>query len=329
MVSSIELTNFRGIRSFKQDLNKDLNFIKGVSGSGKTSILEALAVGCSFWYSPISAVSAGKINRNISKDDLRRSEGSDNISFKPNFPCQIKTTGRYNLTGECGTWIRNYGEKTGRTDTKHNGTMTFPDPKNISAFPVFSYYGNNGFWIPNSISSLLRTGKKKVCPSMNTDGIKDCMKDTIAPSNINNWIVSEICNYAESKKFRERYNTLSKILSKTVPCFGSIVGTDVSSGIVVIKEFGTVPGVTTRTKLISDLNYSYGCMFFMVADLAIRCLNLMSFAGTEEDVQNIHGTVLIDGLDNHMNTSSVISFMKNMKACFKNIQFVVTMKDLT
>lgn len=69
-------------------------------------------------------------------------------------------------------------------------------------------------------------------------------------------------------------------------------------------------------------------VFFMVADLAIRCLNLMSVAGTEEDVQSIYGTVLIDGLDNHMNTSSVISFMKNMKSCFKNIQFVVTMKDL-
>ena len=45
IISDVTIKNFKGIEEIKIDFKPVFNLIKGINGKGKTSILEAIAVG--------------------------------------------------------------------------------------------------------------------------------------------------------------------------------------------------------------------------------------------------------------------------------------------
>lgn len=45
VISDVTIKNFKGIEEIKIDFKPGFNLIKGINGKGKTSILEAIAVG--------------------------------------------------------------------------------------------------------------------------------------------------------------------------------------------------------------------------------------------------------------------------------------------
>ena len=44
-LSKVKIKNYKGIKDWEIDLKPGFNLIKGMNGKGKTSILEAIAVG--------------------------------------------------------------------------------------------------------------------------------------------------------------------------------------------------------------------------------------------------------------------------------------------
>ncbi len=67
-LKNVTIRNFRGIQDWTIELKPGFNLIKGINGKGKTSILEAIAVGLGSFLSGGLGVSS----RHISREEIRR-----------------------------------------------------------------------------------------------------------------------------------------------------------------------------------------------------------------------------------------------------------------
>ena len=67
-IKSVDIRNFRGIAESSIDFKPGFNLIKGENGKGKTSILEAIAVGLGGFIAGFSDVAT----RHFSKDEIRK-----------------------------------------------------------------------------------------------------------------------------------------------------------------------------------------------------------------------------------------------------------------
>ena len=62
-LQKVRINNFKGIKDWEIDLKPGFNLIKGTNGKGKTSILEAIAVGMGGFLTGISGISGRHISR--------------------------------------------------------------------------------------------------------------------------------------------------------------------------------------------------------------------------------------------------------------------------
>ena len=67
-IQEAEIRNFKGITDWKLSFKQGFNLIKGENGKGKTSILEALAVGLGGYLLGIDGVNT----RHFTKEEIRR-----------------------------------------------------------------------------------------------------------------------------------------------------------------------------------------------------------------------------------------------------------------
>ena len=82
-LSNIYIENFKGIKKAAIDFDRAVNLIIGDNGTGKTSVLEAIAVALGGFLSGIDGVNT----IHFSKDEIRRENqltgtGSNNIVYK-------------------------------------------------------------------------------------------------------------------------------------------------------------------------------------------------------------------------------------------------------
>lgn len=68
-IQEAEIRNFKGITDWKLSFKQGFNLIKGENGKGKTSILEALAVGLGGYLLGIDGVNT----RHFTKEEIRKS----------------------------------------------------------------------------------------------------------------------------------------------------------------------------------------------------------------------------------------------------------------
>ena len=67
IISDVTIKNFKGIEEIKIDFKPGFNLIKGINGKGKTSILEAIAVGLGGFVAGLEGVAT----RHFSTDEIR------------------------------------------------------------------------------------------------------------------------------------------------------------------------------------------------------------------------------------------------------------------
>lgn len=99
----VTIKNFRGIDAWDIEFKPGFNLIKGENGKGKTSVLEAIAVGLGGFVAGLEGVQA----RHFMQDEIRQiySVVGDGSYMKKNIvPTEV--TIRAQLDGETFEWTR-------------------------------------------------------------------------------------------------------------------------------------------------------------------------------------------------------------------------------
>lgn len=146
MIEKMSIKNFRKFEKLNMEFAPQMNVIAGNNVAGKSTILEALAVGLGGFFLGIEAIPSP----GIKKTDVRfisRNTGSV-TDRQPQFPVTILCEGE--VSGETISWLRSLNTESGSTTYGDSGQI-----KNIASdiqkeirngnediiLPLISYYG--------------------------------------------------------------------------------------------------------------------------------------------------------------------------------------------
>jgi len=333
-IDRLHVENFKKFAKEDFDLHPQFTVLVGENGSGKTSVLDALAVAMAVWLvrPPDSEVQNSR--RGIFRYEIRlepRQEG-DRIQFREMPPVSIAATG--NIAGNEGVqWTRrNLGynfTNDGEADTalKIIAEVYEKDRAGQKVLcPVLAYYGAGRAWLPSN----KRTSRKAKAngPARRWAAFYDCFNERIRFPELQKWFSREAAERGNrSGRWRPGFEAVRRAVLRCVPDAGD-VWFDTDREQIVLSIGGS-------TQPFDNLSAGQRMMLAMVADLAIKTVTQNAFLlppdelGPEDEplprvLRETPGVVLIDELDVHLHPKWQRQAIDDLRSTFPSLQFVAT-----
>lgn len=311
---NVKIKNFRGIEECQIDFKQGFNLIKGENGKGKTSILEAIAVGLGGFVAGLEGVST----RHFSQDEIRKvytTVGDGSYDKKIVVPAEVYLHAEIDGC-EC-EWLR------GRNNIKVSRSTV--QPKNISKMagemaneknrelPILAYLGAGRVWSQRKerVENVFRK------QYFRTVGYTDALHDASNNKLLLNWCVKmEQVSWQKEMKIAE-YEAVKLAVSDFMqymePGTKCSVFYDKQQEELMYKKGNVVLPVMS-------LSAGYQSLIWMVLDIAYRMAVLNPFM--KEDIAKTSGVVLIDEIDMHLHPRWQWNIINALQAVFPNVQFI-------
>ncbi len=313
-LKNVKIKNFRGIEEWSIALKPGFNLIKGENGKGKTSILEAIAVGLGGFVAGLDGVAT----RHFSKDEIRQvytTVGDGSCSRKVIVPTEVSMQAE--LDGENCEWTR------GRTSLKASRSTIQPrdickKAENMTAdddteLPILSYLGAGRVW------SQKREKSENVFRGQyfRTVGYVDSLVEASNMKLLLNWCARmEQIAWQKEQKISE-YEAAKKAVSDFMqymdseePC--KVFYDKQQEGLMYQKGGAVFP--------VMNLSAGYQSLVWMVFDIAYRMAVLNP--NMKKDIAKTHGIVLIDEIDMHLHPKWQWNIINALRHVFPNVQFI-------
>jgi predicted ATP-binding protein involved in virulence len=314
-LDEIRLENFNCFEERLVKLSSRFNLIVGDNATGKTTLLNAMAVGLGslFLGFPTPAVA-----KSILKDQARLKffEQGDAITAESQFPSVISCIGTVN--GEVGEWCRELLSEDGRTTREFAYWIREIASKirdQVKAgenviLPVISFYGTGRLWVQKKQREV-----RTLSPDSRFMGYLDCLEPASDEKRLLQWFkTQEIAAIQQGKPI----STLEACRKAVLTCVpgATRVYFDVKRDELMLE-------LPDRSLPFSYLSDGFRNMVAMVADIAVRCATLNPHLAGEAALLT-RGVVLIDEIDLHLHPKWQRRVVGDLLAAFPNIQFVAT-----
>lgn len=332
-INRLEIKNFKKFSEYTLDLHPQFTLLIGDNGTGKTSILDALAIAAGVWLVNSPDTTLNNSRRNILRSEIRLEAISlDSITqFIECRPTQIKAIGKIN--GEPIQWLRQIkknSSRTSNTEAKEALNIISKLFKQIESgdkiwLPVMAYYGAGRSWLPfNQRDPKAIT---KTSPSRRWDAFYDCFEERIRIADLHTWFQKEaIISVNRQGRMRPSYEVVKLAILRCIPNAENIWYDPERSQIVISIQNNPQP--------FSNLSAGQKMMVALVADLAIKIVTQnAAFLPKEIDTDNqalpqilqqTSGLVLIDEIDVHLHPKWQRQVVDDLKTTFPAIQFICT-----
>ena len=332
-LKKISITNYRCFGKVDIDFDEHTTLIVGKNGTGKTAILDAVAVAVSTFLLGID----GGVSRSISKDDARYEfhDLDGTVDPQHQFPVSIESIGDC-LDNHDVKWVRSLNSESGNTTIKEARQLT-----NISKdaqkrimtgdksliLPLISYYGTGRLYAQKkekkNIKSLTEF-KRQV-------GYVDCMAAESNEKLMLNWFQIQTL---KSLQEQQRKGKVEKsLLLKTVEfaickCFERISGSK-NADIVfdldthrLVLNFVSTDGSLQKFAM-DEMSDGYKNTLSMIGDIAYRMAVLNPMLG-DKVLEETTGVVVIDEIDLHLHPQWQQTIISDLNTIFPKIQFIVS-----
>ncbi|MBL7003694.1 MAG: AAA family ATPase [Gammaproteobacteria bacterium] len=350
-INTLKLKNFRAFKHFECQFGAGVNVLVGLNGFGKTSILDAIAIG----YGQFVGGFETSKDRGILNSDIRLAKhtigavetevgveigDAGQFSMERQFPVEVQVTvhGTHDYYFP-NDWSRTRNTLKGRTtQVKELKTIAQDLQKSVQnnekvTLPLVSYYGTGRLWKEKRLTEKKNPGQKT---NSRLDGYTDCLDPESTYSAFTRWLrVETIADYERKMQIIE-HSGLERALvqgttirSKLLKAITNSVNTVLTpSGWSNIRYSATVKEVIATHKDQGDVPVSYLSdgirnMLGMVADIAYRAVRLNPHLA-DNAVKETSGIVLIDEVDMHLHPQWQQLVLQNLSEAFPNIQFIVT-----
>lgn len=312
-IDRIEIHNFHGFKSFKLDLAPTFNLVIGDNASGKTGLLDALAVGIGGFFLGFADVSG----RNIRPDEVHqetRIEAGQPI-LNPYYPAAVICSGV--IDGEHIDWKRTLERKRGKTKSTprlrrlSESLYSRIGLGEAGVLPVLAYYGAGRLWVQKKEKSA-----KPLSPGSPTEGYIDCLDPASNHKLLKEWMFRQELAALQQQRVISQLEAVRNVVTTCIPgCKGFRF--DVHSGElrVSLDEGRELP-----FPLLSD---GYRNAIAMVADIAWRA-TVLNPALEQAAPARTPGIVLIDEIDLHLHPRWQRTIVDSLRQTFPLIQFIAT-----
>lgn len=314
-IKNISLENFKGFEKKEIPFKDRFTVIIGNNGTGKTSILDGLAVAAACYLIPLGG--GKKFQRPIAKEEVRVQETEKSV-FERVLPCRVSAEGKY------GHWERaienlkynNTVKGTKQITTISKGAiMAAVEGVRNDILPVFAYHGTGRLWAElNDHVDYKKQGGR-------TEGYENCFSAKSSSKAFRSWYktLEKNIDKKDSQELKDRLKLFQDAISSCVDDWDGIYYDFGEDDIIGIKHTDN-GDIHMPYRLMSD---GYKTMIGLVADIAYRCIKLNPQLGAKA-ITETPGFVLIDELDLHLHPSWQRNIVKELMTCFPKIQFVAT-----
>lgn len=320
-VDELTLTNFDGFEHRTFSFNPHFNLLVGDNASGKSSVLDALAVAVGSWFLGLRGYEKSP---GIHPEEVRVAAHAhtDSYTFEKQFPSRIECTGL--VMGKHVTWSRELQREGGRTTTvnaKPIRDIGEEAERRVRAgeaitLPLICAYGTERLWIeaahhkPRTSATVLRHRPSRL------DGYRDCFDFTIQETALIDWIRDQS---TVSPQFQKDTLALSAVKLAITGCLEG-AKTLYYDGrykdlVVVLDQHGP--------QLFENLSDGQRIMLTLIGDLAMRAAILNPHLEGAA-LCNTPGVVMIDELDLHLHPKWQRRVIRDIKNAFPSLQFIAS-----
>lgn len=326
-IDQLIIKNFKAFEQQTIDLHKQFTILVGDNGTGKTSLLDALAVAAGFICHKLSP---GTGFRNIQAEEIRIDPvvSGDRVQFQACLPAQISATGVIG-TREGLHWTRLIRQ--GRTRTSNLEVKEALQAikeldeaalAQTAPLPVLAYYGAGRAWLPTNKRTSKPVLHKK---PQRFDAYYKCLDTRIRDDYLNDWFLLEAAAANGHGKGRPGF------LAAKQAILGCIPGADGLRFDSDRREI--VLSINGAEQPYYNLSAGQRMMLALVADIAIKAVTLNSYLlGPDQPghddpsrvLTQSPGMILIDELDVHLHPKWQRQVASDLKRTFPAMQFVCT-----
>lgn len=319
-IDKLYLKNFRNIEEATYEFPTNFTVVIGMNGAGKSTLLHALRVATGAYFMGIPSSQAK--NRHISKDEVRMTNNKIELFHHPVI---VEAEGQFPNESSSITWRRRILKEGGSNTSsvedvgsiRNIGASKYKKMKEEGTdeldLPLIAYFGTNRVYGTARKRKKPRTGRQ-----IFKEGYHDWLEMRSSTYQYTNWLRTYDALVKNGKEYAESKEIFFQTIKTACPY---VIDVDFISD-----------GLWLRTKMndhVSDLLplelKSDGIVTFVeiVAELAYRCIILNGYL-KENAILQSRGVVLIDEIDLHLHPKWQEHVVKDLKAAFPQIQFIVT-----
>ena len=313
-LKKISIKNFKGIEEKTIIFKPGFNLIKGSNGRGKTSILEAIAVGLGGFIAGLPDVTT----RHFSSDEVRNvymkmGDGS----YDRTYVMPVEVSMEAVLDGEEFKWTRgkssiNASRSTTQPRDIYKKAEEMAGDNNIE-FPVLVYLSAGRVW------SQKRERTENIFRKQyfRTVGYTDALIDASSVKLLLNWCMKmEMVAWQKEKKIAE-YEAVKQAVAKFMDIMEESEGHEVFYD---KQEEQLMYTVENTIFPITQLSAGYQSLVWMALDIAYRMAVLNP--DKKEHIAETKGIVLIDEIDMHLHPRWQWNIVNALQNVFPNVQFI-------
>lgn len=324
-LSNIHIENFKGIKNADIDFDRSVNLVIGNNGTGKTSVLEAIAVALGGFLSGIDGVNT----IHFSKDEIRRENqltgtGSNNIVYRT--PICVRARLELDVGEKENSKLRWFEFSRQKKSVKSSRSTV--EPREIcraaqsmvdnlgSILPLISYQG---------FSRVSNQKKDKWENPFSNDysrivGYVDCLEEAANDKMLANW-----CKRMEQIAWQQEKSILEyEVVKKAVSNFMTFMQGGEKVSVSYDKRTEELvyssADVTLPIRLLSS---GFRSLLGMVFDIAYR-MAVLNPDLLEDITRRTPGIVLIDEIDTHLHPEWQWRVVDALKNTFPKVQFIAT-----
>jgi predicted ATP-binding protein involved in virulence len=334
-VDRLEITNFKKFSNYTIDLHPQFTLLIGDNGTGKTTILDALAIAAGVWLVNSPDTTLNNSRRNILPSEIRLEAIEANVNgftitqLIERKPVQVRAIGL--IDNQPVEWLRQIGingSRTSNTGAKEAQAIISTLFQRVGSYekiwlPIVAYYGAGRAWL----ASNQRRDKVNNKPSRRWDAFYDCFEERIRIADIQNWFQKEaIASVNHQGQIRPSFKVVEWAILHCIPDANAIWYDSNLLEIVISIDRNPQP--------FSNLSAGQKMMVALVADIAIKIVNQnAAFLSKELEINNeilplllqkTSGLVLIDEIDVHLHPKWQHQVVNDLRTTFPSIQFVCT-----
>jgi predicted ATP-binding protein involved in virulence len=334
-IDLLEIENFKGFRKQRIELHPSFTLLVGENGSGKTSMLDAIAIAAAIWLVEPPDSSLEKSGRNILPKEihLEPTIRGDRVQFAEQTPVVIRATGKIGDEKNV-SWTRSFRDESVKDiamGMAHAWSIVYDIYQRDAAgepliCPVLAYYGAGRAWLPSK--ERIPGEAKPERHARRWASFYDCFNERIRFADLERWFHRETTAAGNrGGKMRPGFEAVRHAILQCVPD-ADAVWFDPDREQIVFSIHG-------NAQPFDNLSAGQRMMLALVADLAIKAVTQNAFLlppdqlGPEDQplprvLRQTPGVVLIDELDIHLHPKWQRRVAADLKRTFPSIQFVCT-----
>lgn len=330
-IKQLKLINFRQFSDINISFDDKLTVIIGVNASGKTTVMDALAIALGTVFFTLGVKTDKRIQKQDSRLQSYQIGSSEDVQSQ--YPVQITAIAQFDDLEI--SWMRSRSGANSRDlPTKKDAREIIDiisvyqnrlrDGDATLALPIFAYYGTGRLWDYHreKKSNVFKTNSR-------TNGYIDCLDGTANIKLMLNWFRKQTIEKQERLEIGDEVSpALESVYAAMEECYALTTGNhevrirySLNTNELIVS-FRDDSGKRMRIPL-NQMSDGYKSTISLVADIAYR-MAILNPQFSKDVIKNTDGIILIDEVDLHLHPAWQQRILGDLQTIFPKVQFIVS-----